>query len=123
MKAAILWELQSMLDELESSRLEVILVPERRRTHECGMIRCAISKNARWYRAFCGENLSSRVRRNLAPDTCIKRAQTLRSLARLIAGGRPRGRYAWQLVTIAARRAKAAASRDSVRVLQSANPY
>lgn len=117
MTDAVTWELQSMLDELESSRLEVILIPERVRTHEMGMIRCAISRNARWYRALCAVNLSTRRRRNLAPDTCIKRAQTVRTLNRLLAGHVARGVYADRLLTIARRRAATAARREDAPCL------
>lgn len=97
--------LQQMLDELESSTLQVVLVPERRRTHECGRIRVAISRNASWYRAFCARYLSSRKRKNLAPDTCIKRQQTIRSLIRLLSGHPPKGSYAFRLLQVATLRA------------------
>ena len=69
-----------MLILLESSRLEVVLVPQKRRTNEGGMIRVAITKNAAWYSRFCALHQSSRKRRNLASDTRIKRAQTIRAL-------------------------------------------
>jgi hypothetical protein len=78
--------LEQMLAELESSRLEVILVPQRRWTNEGGSIRCAISKNCRWYRAWCLAHPSSRQRKNSAPDTLIKRANTVRAIEGLIAG-------------------------------------
>jgi hypothetical protein len=48
--------LTQMFEELDSSCLEVMLVPQRYRTNEGGMIRVALSKNATWYRAFCAQN-------------------------------------------------------------------
>lgn len=75
-----------MLCELESSHLEVILVPQRRFTNEGGMVRVAVSRNCKWYRAFCRANPSSRVRRNSAPDTRIKRFRTVAALGAMIAG-------------------------------------
>lgn len=90
-----------MLGELESTCLQVALVPERRRTHECGMIRVAVSQNALWYRKFCDANRSSRKRKNNAPDTCIKRAHTLRILRRLVAGLPTKGYYVDQIMRIA----------------------
>jgi len=80
--------LEQMLNELESNRLEVILIPEKRRTHDMGMVRCAVSKNAKWYRDFCGRFASSRKRRNAAFDTCIKRHRTIAALQDMIAGRR-----------------------------------
>jgi hypothetical protein len=104
MSPAILEAVEAMRNELESSCLEVILVPQRRRTNEGGMVRVAVSKNATWYRKFCGAHLSSRKRRNNAPDTAIKRADTLRGLDEL-ARGECRSTYARRLLEIAERRA------------------
>ncbi len=78
--------LEIMLAELESNRLEVMLVPQKRFTNECGMIRVAVSKNCTWYRKFCARHLSGRLRKNSAPDTKIKRRDTIRSLNRMMAG-------------------------------------
>lgn len=97
--------LEQMLAELESSCLEVILVPSRDRVNEGGCIRVAVSKNCTWYRRFCGRHASSRIRRNTAFDTCIKRRNTLRALNALIAG-KPAGKYAAELLSIAARYAQ-----------------
>ena len=90
-----------MLNELESSQLVVILVPQKRHTNEGGMIRVAVSKNATWYRRFCAKNLSSRTRRNACPDTCIKRFRTVAALEAMIAGA-PSTYYRDQLLAIAA---------------------
>jgi len=86
-----------LLDELEGSQLEVILVPQRIHTNEGGCVRVAISKNATWYRRFCVLYCSSRVRKNAAFDTKIKRAIVVRTL-QAIADGRPvRSEYAQRL--------------------------
>lgn len=75
-----------MLMELEGNQLVVMLVPQKRRTNEGGMIRVAVSKNATWYRTFCKAHLSSRKRRNNAPDTRIKRFRTIAALQAMIGG-------------------------------------
>lgn len=77
-----------MLNELESSQLVVVLVPQKRHTNEGGMIRVAVSRNCRWYRVFCAKNPSTRKRRNSAPDTAIKRFRTIDALTKMIAGVR-----------------------------------
>ena len=77
---------ENMLAELEGNRLEVVLVPQKRHTNEGGMIRVAVSRNCSWYRRLCAANPSSRIRRNSAPDTKIKRARTVDALEKLIAG-------------------------------------
>jgi hypothetical protein len=77
--------LEEMRNELEASSLEVVLVPQKRRSNEGGMIRVAVNKNAKWYRDLCAANLSSRKRKNTAPDTLIKRAHVLRTLTQLLA--------------------------------------
>lgn len=105
--------LSLMLEELESNRLEVMLVPQRRRTNECGMIRVAVSKNAKWYRDFCAQYPSGRFRRNAAPDTRIKRAQTERTLRRLLAGVPARGEYAHRILPLARRLAASLAIKAS----------
>lgn len=93
-----------MIAELESHRLAVALVPERRRTCEGGMIRVAIEKNCTWYRRFCAAYPSSRVRKNAAPDTRIKRRDTLRLLDRMARGLRCRSKYEAPLRRIAENR-------------------
>lgn len=106
--------LEEMLNELESSCLEVILVPEKRRTCEGGMIRVASSKNALWYRQFCGAYGSTRKRRNLAFDTCIKRRETLNALRRMIAGtAHPKSHYVYRLEMIATQRLRRETARKT----------
>lgn len=117
MNREILDELELMLNELDSSQLEVVLVPQRRFTNHGGMVRVAISKNAKWYRDFCGRFSSSRVRRNVAFDTRIKRRHILRVLRALLAG-KSTSIYAPALLGIARSRAGAAmaqAAREGAR--------
>lgn len=76
--------LTQMLAELEANRLEVCLVPEKRRTHETGMIRVCASRNAAWYRRYCGDHPSSRGTRRGGFDTRIRRANTVRALEQML---------------------------------------
>lgn len=95
--------LEQMLNELQSHRLEVCLVPQKRRTNEGGMIRVAVSKNCTWYRAFCKAHPSHRVRHNNCPDTRIKRFRTIDALEKMIAGVRSTY-YFRELTAIASKR-------------------
>lgn len=99
--------IEMMLAELESNQLEVCLVPQKRFTNECGMIRVAVSKNCTWYRRFCAKYPSSRVRNNSCFDTRIKRRDTIRSLNRMLAGGWG-GKYETDFREIAAKLEKKA---------------
>lgn len=80
--------LELMLMELESNRLEVVLVPSKVNPSGSGMIRAVAWRNALWYRKFCAANLSTRKRRNSRPDTCIKRFRTVDALQKMIEGRR-----------------------------------
>jgi hypothetical protein len=95
--------LELMLNELESSQLEVALVPCRVPVNSGGCIRVAVSKNCFWYREFCRRHVSSRFRRNAAVDTKIKRRDVLRLLRRLIGGRSTLSVYAVELRAIARR--------------------
>ena len=95
--------LELMLAELQSSELRVELVPQRVRTNEGGCIRVACSKNAKWYRDFCGKHLSCRKRKNLASDTRIKRANAIKTLETMISKGGSTSKYAPEFIRIAAR--------------------
>lgn len=86
MNEAKLVTLQCMLDELEAGALEVQLAPAPRPAHEGHCIRVIANLNARWYRDFCAEHLSARLRRNPRPDTIIRRRDTIRALRAMIAG-------------------------------------
>lgn len=96
--------LNEMLAELETYRLEVILVPQRRHTNEGGMIRMAAGKNPKRYSEFCYDHSSSRVRVHLKHDTRIKRRNVLRLLNRLILTGKSRSKYAGCIRGLALRR-------------------
>lgn len=101
-------ELQSMLAELESHQLHVILVPlspNRRGYNEGGMKRVCADRNVRWYRDMAARHLSSRVRNHRKPDTRIRRADILRILTRLCHGLPSVSKYAPELRGIAGRRA------------------
>jgi hypothetical protein len=79
-----------LLDELESSHLEVVLIPSE--DWECarrgGMIRVVQFANAEWYQDFCSQ-FESRRRDRLKWrkfKTKIKRRSTLRALRALVKG-------------------------------------
>lgn len=96
--------LQILKAELESSRLEVMLVPlspARRGYNEGGMKRVCASRNCSWYRKHCAANPSSRVRNRRKSDTRIKRGDTLAVLERLIAGKPSRSKYVTELLSFA----------------------
>lgn len=92
-----------LLAELESTRLEVVLVPCRRFANVGGCIRVAASKNAPWYRRFGAQFGSDRRRRNRAFDTRIRRANVVSVLSRLADGKPSRSKYAPDLLRLAAR--------------------
>ena len=96
-------QLEVMLGELESSYLEVQLVPQRRFTNSGGCIRVAVSKNCTWYRQFCARHASSRGVRRGKFDTRIRRANVLALLTRLVAGCSSKSKYAAELYAIARR--------------------
>jgi hypothetical protein len=83
-------EAQKMLMELESSRLEVVLIPSK--FPDCamrgGMIRAVQESNTRWYRDFCSQYTCRRkkLRRKRKHDTMIKREWTIKGLGELIRG-------------------------------------
>lgn len=102
--------LELMLAELESTQLEVALVPCRREVNIGGCIRVAVSRNCDWYRRFCSGHLSSRLRMKAAVDTRIKRRDTVRLLQRLITGAPSKSKYAPELQRLAERMARRMAS-------------
>lgn len=108
----ILRELRAMLDELESHRLTVALVPCRRFVNEGGCVRVAVEKNAQWYRDFCARHASARVRRNAAFDTRIRRANIIRALDAMIEG-QMTSVYSLELLGIARTRIDKAAQPSS----------
>ncbi len=108
-------ELQQMLDELESHRLEVQLVPlnpRLRNWNAGGMKRVAVDKNAKWYSDFCRRHLSSRKRNKRKWDTKIKRANIVRILRRLCDGRPSVSKYAEELRRISTFLPKHAMARE-----------
>ncbi len=102
----MLEELQQMLDELESHRLEVQLVPlnpRLRNYNEGGCKRVVASRNPRWYATLCSRHLSSRKRNHRKPDTKIKRRSILRILRRLCDERPSVSKYAEELRRISQR--------------------
>ncbi len=85
----------SMLQELEANRLDVALAPAQRGR---GKVRVVVSSNPAWYRRLCREYPSTRVRRNQAFDTKIKRRETLRHLKCIATGVRCASVYHDRLV-------------------------
>ncbi len=73
-----------LLDELESSYLEVVLIPAPERKHAEHYIRAVQSQNAQWYRKFCEEYVSNRKGSKLR--TRIKRRATIKALEKLANG-------------------------------------
>ena len=86
--------LQEMLDELESRRLEVILVRQREPANPGACIRVASGCNCEWYRMLCGDFESQRRRRYRKFKTKVKRREIRRLLDRLISGRECRSVYA-----------------------------
>jgi hypothetical protein len=95
--------LSIMLSELESSRLEVVLIPSKRQLNEWDMLRCCVSYNCTWYRKFCAQFPSKRGVRRGKFDTAIRRQNILRVLTRLCAGMTSRSKYGPELVKVAGR--------------------
>ncbi len=99
---------QLLLDQLESHRLEVMLVPlnpRLRNYNEGGCKRVAIDVPPAWYRRLCRDNPSSRGVRRGKPDTRIKRANVLALLRRLAIGLTTTSKYAPELRRCAERAA------------------
>ena len=98
--------LQLMLEQLESHRLEVMLVPLNPRLRgycEGGCKRVCVDVPPKWYRQLCRDNLSSRGIRRGKPDTKIKRRNVLRALTRLVDGRGYHGKYRHELLAVADR--------------------
>jgi len=102
---------RELLDELESNRLEVGLIPCRRECNVGGMIRVTLSQNAKWYRDFCANYPSTRRRKKSAFDTKIKRANIVAALNSILRG-ETRSVYASHLLRIARERFRGPSSLD-----------
>ena len=66
---------ESALRELDESRLDVVLVPAPRQTHEGHCIRAVQDRNPAWYQEFA-----------LRGRCWVKRARVVRALLRIAAG-------------------------------------
>jgi hypothetical protein len=119
-----------LLIELESTRLEVVLMPSH--DWDCakrgGRIRVVQSRNCKWYRDFCSSYQTNRKRarqRRNYSDTKIKRRETVRALERMI-DGNFYGLYAERLELFIVERMKelsAAESRAHKKPLQQGSNY
>ena len=73
-----------MIDELETQRLRVVLVPSEYHAVALrgGKVRRVEEQNPAWYRMFCAtyEANRTRLRNRAKPDTLIKRQGVLRAL-------------------------------------------
>lgn len=100
---------ESLLYELESQCLDVVLVPRPDDdTHGRCKIRVAQESNPDWYRDFCAEYESRRTRprmRRHKLDTKIKRQHTVAALERFLAG-KIESEYVDRLLPFIAERAK-----------------
>src|SRR5947209_5674569 len=112
-----------LLIELESTRLEVVLIPSA--DPDCamrgGMIRVVQNANCKWYRAFCKSHQTRRKRprrRRNYSDTLIKRAYTVRALESL-SEGRSAGIYEERLKPFIKERMKEIERREEVYALDS----
>lgn len=102
-KEKVTYALAHILSDLESNKLEVVLVPLDPRKHnwnEGGCKRVAVCVPPAWYRRLCAANPSSRGVRRGGFDTRIRRANVLRAIARL-ASGKYTGKYRDDLLRIA----------------------
>lgn len=89
--------LELMLNELQSHQLVTVLVPQKIRTNEGGMIRVNQDINCEWYRKFCANHPSQRGVRRGKFDTAIRRQHTIRALERMIEGKGSHSPYAEEL--------------------------
>ncbi len=97
---------EQLLNELESHRLEVMLVPlnpNRRGWNDGGMKRICCDQNPAWYRRLCAAHTSSRGIRRGKHDTKLKRANVLALLRRLSAGLDTRSKYRDEILQAARR--------------------
>lgn len=85
--------LRGMLADLTSHKLEVILAPSKHDeiAERGGMIRVVMDQNAPWYQRLCAAYPSTRKRDKRAPDTRIKREDTIRALEQMIKTGMVKG--------------------------------
>ncbi len=118
---------QAMADELERNRLTVVLTPAEREDNVGARVRTVVGENPEWYQKLCAAHPTTRVRKNRAPDTKIKRGMTIRALRAIHAGrvqramhfGEPTYRE-WLLPIIRAEVAADKAQRAEIRAAEAA---
>lgn len=93
--------LQDMRYELQSSRLEVILVPRQFNNHGGCKLRAAQGTNCDWYRQLCSEFESSRRQKYKKFKTKIRRKNIESALDRLCSGKQSKSDYADWLIAYA----------------------
>lgn len=79
---------ETLLQELLSQRLEVVLVPVQQPTHEGHMRRVVCGQNPDWYQTLCARHSSGRrdISRWAKQKTRIKRKDVTMGLQALSAG-------------------------------------
>lgn len=77
MRQSLLW----MLNDLESTRLEVCKYPGR----HGGYVRVVVSSNCEWYRQLCRNYVRPR-KRYPKPRTIIRRQVTVKAIQRMLRG-------------------------------------
>jgi hypothetical protein len=80
-------QLEIMLGELQSERLDVVLVPAPSPRHSMHKVRVVAGRNPSWYRAHCARWPSSRRRLKTSSDTRIRRGDTVRTLEAMLGEG------------------------------------
>ncbi|MBS1369754.1 MAG: hypothetical protein HPZ91_07325 [Lentisphaeria bacterium] len=95
------YALQEMQYELQCSRLEVILIPQRDPVNVGACIRAAASFNCEWYRRLCADYESNRKRKYRKFKTRVKRKNIERILSRLIDGKESNSIYAEWIIAYA----------------------
>lgn len=88
---------ETMLDELETFQISVVLVDAPEKRHSDHKIRMVEMQNPKWYRDFCSLYKSDRNDRSTRFHTAIKRAWTIKALKRIIKG-ETRGVYIERLL-------------------------
>lgn len=85
-----------LLQELLSSRLEVVLIPAPEQRHSGHCVRAVQEANPEWYQKFCEIYPSNRKGRKIR--TKIKRRETIKALE-FISKGKTAGCYGERLIS------------------------
>lgn len=108
----VLYELEMMLNELETYQLQVELFPAPEPKHATHMVRAPVSSNPPWYQKLCAEYPSYSTRKC---GTRIKRQRIYRLLKEMVrTGEHPRAQYVSDLYEIA---------KERVRVREENEPF